>query len=66
MCEPYVGVCINVYLYIYGEYLMYSGSAVSPCSFVFLRSADGEGAPEQMWHLNGLLFGKQVAECDRS
>ncbi len=33
--------------------------------FCVLRLADG-GAPEQMWHLNGLLFGKQVAECDRS
>lgn len=30
-----------------------------------LRLVDGV-APEQMWHLNGLLFGKQVAECDRS
>lgn len=36
--------------------------------FSFRRPAlltDG-GAAEQMWHLNGLLFGKQVAECDRS
>lgn len=40
------------------------------CMCVILYSgvlwlADDE-ASEHMWHLNGLLFGKQVAECDRS
>lgn len=33
------------------------------CGVLWLADA---GALEQMWHLNGLLFGKQVAECDRS
>lgn len=60
VCEH--AVCASVHLYIQG------GSDVfweCWCSFVFLRLSDG-GAPEQMWHLNGLLLGKQVAECDRS
>lgn len=55
---------VCAFLYINGEYLIYS--AVFSCSFFyFLWLADG-GALEQIWHLNGLLFGKQVAECDRS
>ena len=53
-----------IYIYIYvGKYLIYSATLV--VFFHVLRLADG-GAPEQKWHLNGLLFGKQVAECDRS
>lgn len=47
---------------------LYRKTSVCMCVILYsgvLWLADDE-ASEHMWHLNGLLFGKQVAECDRS
>lgn len=49
-------LCVHFYIGKPLLSILYSG---------VLRLADDD-ALEQMWHLNGLLFGKQVAECDRS
>lgn len=64
-----VCVCVQMYIYTLSVYMQVILYVFWECSvlafFRVLRPADGR-APEQMWHLNGLLFGKQVAECDRS